>query len=173
MSGDATIAPPGERVRIRQIQADEFEQAWPIFQEVIASGDTYSYPPDLSMEQARAMWTTPPVRCYVAEDGDQMMGLYGLRPNQPGLGDHVANAGYMVASAARGRGVASAMCAHSLEEARRQGFTAMQFNYVVSSNEGAVRLWQRHGFAIVGRVPGAFRHATLGPTDVYVMHRML
>lgn len=160
-------------LRIRLIKAGEFERAWPIFREVVAAGDTYTYPADLDLEQARAMWTTPPVRCYLAEDGDQVLGLYGLRPNQPGLGDHVANAGFMVANAARRRGVASAMCVHALDEARRQGFTAMQFNFVVSSNEGAVRLWQRHGFAIVGCVPGAFRHATLGPTDVYVMHRML
>ena len=158
---------------IREIAPDEFDLAWPIFRDVIAAGDTYSYPPDLDREQARAMWTTPPSRCFIAQDGDQVLGVYMLRPNQPGLGDHVANAGYMVAPAARGRGIASAMCDHSLEQARRLGYTAMQFNYVVASNEGAVRLWQRHGFAVVGRVPGAFRHATLGPTDILVMHRTL
>ena len=104
---------------------------------------------------------------------NEVLGVYMLRPNQPGLGDHVANCGYMVAPAARGQGVASAMCKHSLAEAHRAGFTAMQYNFVVSSNEGAVRLWCRHGFAIVGRVPAAFRHARLGPTDVFVMHRAL
>lgn len=150
-----------------------FDRAWPIFREVIAAGDTYAYAPDLEQAQARAMWTTAPSRCFVALDAGEPVGLYMLRPNQPGLGDHVANAGYMVAPPARGRGVASAMCLHSLEQARSMGFTAMQFNFVVSSNRGAVRLWEQHGFSIVGRVPGAFRHAILGPTDVLVMHRHL
>lgn len=158
---------------ISEIGADEFERAWPIFREVIAAGDTYSYPPDLDLAQARAMWTTPPSRCFITERAGEILGLYMLRPNQPGLGDHVANAGYMVSSNARGQGIASAMCEHSLDMARRAGFSAMQYNFVVSSNEGAVRLWQRHGFAIVGCVPGAFRHAVLGATDVYVMHRVL
>lgn len=158
---------------VREIGADEFSRAWPIFRTVIAGGDTYSYPPDLSEAAARAMWTTPPSRCFFAERDGDVLGLYMLRPNQPGLGDHVANCGYMVSPQARGHGIASAMCEHSLAEARRSGFGAMQYNFVVSSNEGAVRLWQRHGFAIVGRVSGAFRHSTLGPTDVYVMHRFL
>ena len=162
-------APPA----IREIDADGFARAWPIFHAVVAAGDTYSYPPDIDEAQARAMWTTPPSRCFVAEREGEVLGVYMLRPNQPGLGDHVANCGYMVSPHARGQGVASAMCEHSLAQARRAGFTAMQYNFVVSSNEAAVRLWQRHGFAIVGRVPGAFRHARLGPTDVFVMHRML
>lgn len=161
-------------LQIRQIDPSEFPRAWPIFRAVIASGDTYSYAPDLSQEQAQAMWTDPPSRCFVAERDGEVLGLYMLRPNLPrGLGDHVANAGYMVSPTARGQGVASAMCEHSLQQAREAGFVAMQYNYVVSSNEAAVRLWQRHGFAIVGRVPGAFRHAVRGPTDVLVMHRAL
>jgi len=158
---------------IREIGADGFTRAWPIFRAVVAAGDTYSYPPDIDEALARAMWTTPPSRCFVAERDDEVLGVYMLRPNQPGLGDHVANCGYMVSPHARGQGVASAMCEHSLAQARGAGFTAMQYNFVVSSNEAAVRLWQRHGFAIVGRVPAAFRHARLGPTDVFVMHRML
>ena len=160
-------------LRIREIGALEFGRAWPIFRAVVGKGDTYSYPPDIDEAQACAMWTTAPSRCFVAERDGEVLGVYMLRPNQPGLGDHVANCGYMVAPRARGQGIASAMCEHSLAEARGAGFTAMQYNFVVSSNEGAVRLWQRHGFAIVGRVPGAFRHADLGPTDVYVMHREL
>lgn len=158
---------------IREIRADEFPRLWPIFHAVIAQGDTYSYPPDLTIEQAREWWTTPPSRCFVAERNGDILGCYMLRPNQPGLGDHVANAGYMVSPAARGQGIAGTMCEHSLQQAREAGFTAMQFNFVVSTNTGAVRLWQRHGFTIVGQVPGAFRHATLGPTDIYVMHRHL
>ena len=147
---------------LREIGATEFALVWPIFRAVIASGDTYSYPPDLSLEQARDAWTTPPSRCFVAERDGEVLGCYLLRPNQPGLGDHVANAGYMVAPAARGQGIAGAMCEHSLVQARSAGFTAMQFNFVVATNTSAIRIWQRHGFRIVGQVPGAFRHAQLG-----------
>lgn len=158
---------------IRQIGPEEFTLVWPLFHSVVAAGDTYSYPPDLSFEHARDWWTSPPAHCFVAERGKLVLGCYMLRPNQPGLGDHVANAGYMVSTAARGQGVASAMCEHSMTQARDTGFTAMQFNFVVSTNTSAVRLWQRHGFRIVGQVPGAFRHSAHGPTDVYVMHRHL
>lgn len=160
-------------ITIREIDAGEFNLVWPLFRSVVAAGDTYSYPPDLSFEQARDWWTSPPTRCFIAERDKLVLGCYMLRPNQPGLGDHVANAGYMVSPAARGQGVASAMCEHSMAQARDAGFTAMQFNFVVSTNTAAVRLWQRHGFQIVGQVPGAFRHAAHGPTDVYVMHRHL
>ena len=158
---------------IREIGPAEFDTVWPLFRSVIAGGDTYSYPPDLRFEDARALWTTPPSRSFAAEADGRVVGCYMLKPNQPGLGDHVANCGYMVAPEARGRGIASAMCEHSMAEARRAGFTAMQYNFVVASNTTAVRLWQRHGFAIVGTVPGAFRHVTLGPTDIHVMHRFL
>ncbi len=158
---------------LRQIGADEFARVWPFFRAIVAAGDTYTYAPDLSLEQARAMWTTPPARCFVAEREGQVLGCYRLAPNYPGPGDHVANGSYMVAPAARGQGVASALCEHSLNQARQAGFSAMQFNCVVASNNTAVRLWQRHGFRIVGTVPGAFRHAQLGPTDIHVMHRTL
>ena len=158
---------------IREIRADEFARVWPLFRAVLAGGDTYMYPPDLGMDQACAMWTTSPSRCFVCERDGEVLGCYRLAPNQIGLGDHVANGSYMVAPEARGQGLASAMCEHSLEQARQAGFTAMQFNCVVASNTTAVRLWQRHGFRIVGQVPGAFRHAQLGPTDIYVMHRTL
>ena len=158
---------------LREIGAAEFEIVWPLFRSVIAAGDTYSYPPDMRLEEAQALWAMPPNRTFVAERDGRIVGCYRLSPNRPGLGDHVANCGYMVAADARGQGIASAMCEHSLVEARRAGFTAMQFNYVVASNTTAVKLWQRHGFSIVGTVPRAFRHATLGPTDIYIMHRFL
>jgi ribosomal protein S18 acetylase RimI-like enzyme len=158
---------------IRIIGADEFVRVWPFFQAIVAAGDTYAYPLDMSLEQARAIWTTPPARCFVAERDGQVLGCYRLAPNQMGPGNHVANGSYMVAPQARGQGIASTLCEHSLELARQAGFTAMQFNAVVASNTTAVRLWQRHGFRIVGQVPGAFRHAQLGPTDLYVMHRAL
>ena len=158
---------------IREIEAAEFDLVWPIFRSVVAAGDTYSYAPDTSLEEARAMWTTAPTRCFVALIDGRVAGCYMLKPNQPGLGSHVANAGYMVATHARGQGLAGRLCEHSLETARAAGFRAMQFNFVVSTNEVAVKLWRKHGFEIVGTVPGAFRHARLGAVDVHVMHRFL
>jgi ribosomal protein S18 acetylase RimI-like enzyme len=160
-------------LQIREIEASEFALVWPIFHAIVRAGDTYAYDPEMTFEEARDLWTRSPARCFVASRGGEVVGAYCLRPNQTGLGDHVANAGYMVAVDARGQGIASAMCAHSLERARAAGFRPMQFNFVAATNEGAVRLWQRHGFAIVGRVPAAFRHHRLGPTDVLVMHRLL
>ncbi len=158
---------------IRQIDADEFGLLWPIFHEVVSAGDTYSYAPDTSFVEARDLWTGGDARCFVALLDGVCAGGYMLHANQPGLGNHVANCGYMVSPAMRGRGIASAMCEHSMAQARAAGFTAMQFNFVVSSNEGAVRLWQRHGFEIVGRVPNAFRHARLGLVDALIMYRNL
>jgi len=158
---------------IREIGADEFGLLWPIFHEVVAAGETYSYAPDMTFEQARQLWTSDGARCFVALLDGACAGGYMLHANQPGLGDHVANCGYMVAPAMRARGIASAMCEHSLTQARQAGFTAMQFNFVVSTNDGAVRLWRKHGFEIVGRIPNAFRHARSGLCDAFVMYRAL
>jgi len=160
-------------LQIREIGGAEFGLLWPIFHEIVAAGETYSYAPDMSFEEARALWTTGGSRCFIAEDDGACVGGYMLHANQPGLGNHVANAGYMVAPAARGRGIADALCEHSIDQARRVGFLAMQFNYVIAANEVAVRLWKKHGFEIVGRVPKAFRHARLGLVDVFVMYREL
>jgi GNAT superfamily N-acetyltransferase len=163
---------PGGLV-IRELSSVEFETVWPIVQAVVSAGDTYAWPADVPFEVVRAWWTEPPARAWLAEIDGRPVGISSIRPNQPGRGDHVANASYMVAPEARGRGVARALCEHSLAAARAAGFTAMQFNYVVSTNEVAVRLWQRCGFAIVGRIPAAFRHPTLGPVEALVMHRFL
>jgi ribosomal protein S18 acetylase RimI-like enzyme len=158
---------------IREIDADEFGLLWPIFHEVVAAGDTYSYAPDTSFAEAGQLWTAGDSRCFVALLDGACVGGYMLHANQPGLGNHIANCGYMVSPAARGQGIASAMCEHSLAQARAAGFTAMQFNFVVSSNEGAVRLWQKHGFEIIGRIPNAFRHARLGLVDALIMYRRI
>lgn len=160
-------------LEIFEIGFDQFDLVWPIYRAVVEPGDTYSYAPDTTFEQARAMWLTPPARTFAAREAGQVVGAYILRPNQPGLGSHVANAGYMVAPQARGRGIASALCEHSMATARAANFKAMQFNFVVASNTVAVRLWQKHGFEIVGTVPKAFAHKQLGLVDVYVMHRFL
>jgi ribosomal protein S18 acetylase RimI-like enzyme len=158
---------------IRPARPRDFAGIWAIFRAVVAGGDTYAYAPDTTMTEARRIWMDPPAVAFIAEQAGRIVGTYALRPNQPGLGDHVANCGYMTHPDARGRGVGGAMCEHSLAAARERGYTALQFNFVVASNEGAVRLWQKHGFAVVGRVPRAFRHRALGPVDVLIMHRAL
>jgi len=158
---------------IRAISPDEFEAVWPVFHTVIQAGDTYPYPPEMTFDEARELWMTPPARTFGAWHEGEVVGCYMIKPNQPGLGSHVANCGYMVAPSARGQGVGGTLCEHSLATARDAGFLAMQFNAVVASNVAAVNLWQKHGFVVVGRVPKAFRHAKQGLTDILVMHRFL
>jgi ribosomal protein S18 acetylase RimI-like enzyme len=130
-------------------------------------------PCDWSRREALGFWRAPAHAVFVAQEGAEVLGTYYLRPNQKGGGAHVANCGYATHPRARGRGIARAMCVHSLELARRQGFTAMQFNFVVATNDPAVALWKSLGFDVVGRLPGAFRHPKQGPVDALVMHRAL
>ena len=158
---------------IREATPADWPAVWAMFRDVAAAGDAFAYDADTPEAVARKLWVEPPAVAFVADDGGRVVGTYYVRPNQPGRGSHVANAGYMVAADFRGRGLASALCGHSVEAARRLGYAAMQFNYVVSTNAAAVRAWEKHGFAVVGRVPKAFRHAALGPVDVLVMHREL
>lgn len=159
---------------IRPLEAADWPAVWALLAPTFARADTYSYPPDISEPTAHAAWVEAPAATFVACDADgTVLGTYFIKPNQPGQGAHVCNCGYVTADAARGRGVAAAMCEHSQGEASSLGFRAMQFNFVVSTNEGAVRLWQRLGFAIVGTLPGAFRHPTRGYVDAYVMFKAL
>jgi ribosomal protein S18 acetylase RimI-like enzyme len=160
-------------LRIRRATGKDREAIWQIFHAVVSGGDTYVFDPDISRRQALAYWFSPKTRCYVALSNQKIVGTYIMKANQPGLGSHVANAGFMVAPSAQGRGIGRAMGEHCLREAERLGFRAMQFNFVVSTNETAVRLWKDLGFKIVGRLPGAFRHAQDGFVDVYVMYRPL
>jgi ribosomal protein S18 acetylase RimI-like enzyme len=145
-----------------------------MLQATFAAGDTYAFAPDTSETEIFKAWVQAPLATYVAcTDDGSIAGTYFLKPNQPGLGSHVANCGYVVAPAARGQGLASAMCVHSQQEALAQGFRAMQFNLVVSTNETAVRLWRKLGFRIVGTLPAAFRHAQRGYVDAFVMFKEL
>ena len=159
-------------IAIRLAQPADFDAIWEIFHQVVQGGDTYVYEATTTKEQARSIWMETGTT-YVGLADDRVVGTYVLRANRVGLGSHVANASYMVSPDFHGRGAGRALCQHSLEEARKAGFTAMQFNFVVSTNQAAVELWKRCGFQIVGTAPRAFRHRQLGLVDAYVMHRYL
>ena len=160
-------------INIRLATDSDRDAIWNIFHEVVATGDTYVFDPNTSREEALAYWFRDDTHTYVAQQSGKVVGSYVLRPNRPGLGAHVSNASFIVAKSARGLGVGRGMGEHCLSEARRLGFRAMQFNFVVSTNESAVHLWQQLGFKIVGTLPGAFRHSKKGYVDVYVMFRSL
>ena len=159
---------------IRQYAPGDWPALWAIMEPVFRAGETYAYDPAITEAEAQRVWIELPAAIYVAVDeAGMLLGTYYIKPNQPGLGAHVCNCGYIVAAAARGQGIASRLCEHSQDEARRLGFRAMQFNLVVSTNTGAVRLWQTLGFPIVGTLPGAFNHPRLGYVDAYVMYKQL
>jgi len=158
---------------IRGAEARDDEAILRILGPTIAAGETYPLPRDMSPTDALAYWKSHAHQVFVAESEGGVVGTYYLKANQQGGGAHVANCGYITAADTRGRGVARAMCLHSLDQARAQNFLAMQFNFVVSSNTRAVRLWQSLGFAIVGTLPQAFRHPQLGLVDALVMYRKL
>ncbi|WP_260703063.1 GNAT family N-acetyltransferase [Edaphobacter flagellatus] len=160
-------------LNIRQAEADDADAIWSIIEPIIRTGEVYTLPREMSRHEALAYWFAPAHRAFVAEDDSGIVGTYYLRANQAGGGSHVANCGYATVAWATGRGVARAMCEHSLEHARSRGFRAMQFNFVIRTNDRAVRLWQRCGFAIVGTLPKAFLHPQAGYVDAYVMFREL
>ena len=160
-------------MKIRAATEADHDAVWNVFHEIVAAGDTYAFDPDMSRQEALAYWFRDDTHTYVAERNGRVAGTYILRPNQLGPGSHVANAAFMVASDAQGSGVGRRMAEHCLSEARRMGFRAMQFNFVVSTNAPAIHLWEQLGFKIVGTLPGAFRHPEKGYGDVYVMYRSL
>ena len=164
----------GQRELVIRPASDQDDRAiWRVIEPTIRAGETLMLARDLELAAAIGYWRSPHHQVFVVERQGEILGTYYLRANQQGGGAHVANCGYATAPSAAGQGLARAMCAHSLERASARGFRAMQFNCVVSTNERAVRLWQRCGFAIVGRVPGAFLHPRLGYVDTLVMYREL
>ena len=158
---------------IRAATAADDDAIWAILEPTFRAGETYPIPRDISRADALAYWHSPGHAVFVAEEGGRVVGTYYLRANNRGGGAHVANCGYIVAPAMTGRGVARAMCAHSLDEAKARGFRAMQFNFVIASNERAVKLWRSCGFEILGTLPAAFQHPRLGLVDAHVMVRNL
>lgn len=158
---------------VRPANPSDLASIWLVLEPVIRAGDTYTLPQTMTREEVLAYWFSSSHEVFVAEEDEQVIGTYFLRPNQMGGGSHVANCGYVTASAAVGRGVARAMCMHSLSHAKERGFRAIQFNFVVSTNERAIRLWKSLGFEIAGCLPEAFLHPTLGYVDAYVIYRKL
>jgi L-amino acid N-acyltransferase YncA len=163
-----------DAVRIRPYTDADWSQVWPIFREVVTAADTYTYDPAMDEDQARGTWVEgPPAVTVVAEDGSRILGTAKTGPNRPGPGAHIATASFMVAADARGRGVGGALLEEVLDRARSAGYAGMQFNAVAASNTGAVLLYERYGFTIVGTVPGAFEHPQLGRVGLHVMYRAL
>lgn len=158
---------------IRAATDDDAPHLWSILEPIIRAGESYALPRDMTREAALAWWLAPANETFVAVEDGGIVGTYFMHPNQLGGGSHVANCGYATATVHAGKGIARAMCEHSLEQARARGYRAMQFNMVVSTNERAVRLWQSLGFQIVGTLPGAFAHPARGDVDAYVMYRRL
>ncbi len=159
-------------VLIREFVDDDWPSVWPIMRAVVRAADTYTYDPNLTEEQARRSWVeVPPGQTVVALDDERVVGTARMGPNRAGPGSHVATASFMVAVEARGRGVGTSLCGFALEWARERGFAGMQFNAVAESNRSAVEVYRRFGFVVVGTVPGAFDHPTLGRVGLHIMYR--
>lgn len=169
-----TDDPAAGELRVRDYDDRDWPAVWRIFQEIVNAGETYTYDPAWTSERARDVWVEgPPGHTVVAVDGSRVLGSAKIAPNRPGRGSHVATASFMVAGDARGRGVGRALGEYALAWAREQGYYAMQFNAVVETNHAAVRLWQSLGFQIIGTVPEAFEHPTLGKVGLHIMYRRL
>ena len=161
-------------ITIRSYKEQDWPEVWAIIEPVFRAGTTYAFSPEITEEETRKVWIEAPRATYVCSDEyENIIGTYYIKPNQPALGSHVCNCGYIVDEKARGQGVASAMCKHSQEEAIKLKFKAMQYNLVVSTNEGAIRLWKKHKFNVVGVLPKSFNHKQLGFVDALVMYKQL
>lgn len=161
-------------MEIRKYKESDWELIWPIMKKVFRAGETYAYSPSISAKEAYIVWIESPQETYVSIGKEnEILGTYYIKPNQPELGSHVCNCGYIVSKNARNKGVATSMCEHSQQKAKDLGFRAMQYNLVVSTNEGAIRLWKKLGFKVVGVLPKAFMSMSLGYVDAFVMYKVL
>ena len=160
-------------MQVRLAARDDFDAIWPLLRDVFRAGTTYAVDPEITRDAAFAYWMTASVATYIVEDAGQVLGTYYIKTNQPGGGAHICNCGYIVAPDARGRRLAATMCEASQGQAKALGYSAMQFNFVLESNAGAVRLWHRLGFTTVGTIPNAFDHPTDGMVAAFVMYKAL
>jgi L-amino acid N-acyltransferase YncA len=160
-------------MNIREASEKDFNEIWPIFHEVVSVGETYAYARDTTKSQALDIWVTTPRKTFVVEEHGRILGTYYIKTNQAGPGSHVCNCGYMVASKARAKGLATAMCEHSQHIAKDLGYKAMQYNLVASTNKGAIKLWTKLGFETVGTLPNAFNHPTKGYVNALIMYKYI
>lgn len=160
-------------MQISETTKSDFELFWPVFKDVVSAQETYAFDPDIDLDTAYNLWCLSPQKSYVVKENDLVLGTYYLRANASGPSSHIANCGYMVSPESRGKGIARMLCLHSQEIAIELGFTAMQYNSVVSTNEVAVKLWQKLGYSIIGTIPNAYNHKKLGLVDSFIMHKQL
>ena len=160
-------------MNIRKASEADIDQVWEIFSKVIATGDTYVFNPNTPKSDLQKHWFADYMETYVIEENGEILGTYIIKPNQIDLGNHIANCSYMVSPNAQGKGIGKKLCEHSIEIAGERGYVGIQFNIVVSTNKGAVALWKKYGFEIMGTTPKGFRHATLGLVDTYMMYKNL
>lgn len=160
-------------MNIRKATVSDFNNVWEIFSTVIKSGDTYVFNPNTPKSDLKKHWFADYMETYVFEENNEILGTYIIKPNQLDLGSHIGNCSYMVNPSAQGKGIGNKLCEHSLERAKQKGFSGVQFNIVVSTNKGAVELWKKHGFEIIGTTPHGFRHSKLGLVDTYIMYKNL
>ncbi len=160
-------------LEIRRATQEDYEKIWPMLSEVFKRGETYPYSPSTTKEEAFTIWMDMPLATYVAIKDEQIVGTYYIKPNQPGLGSHVCNAGYIVSNTYSSQGIGRVMCEHALAEAKKLGFKAMQYNLVVGTNHRALQLWKSCGFEVIGVLPKAFNHLKDGFVDAYIMYQRL
>lgn len=160
-------------MNIRKATETDIDQVWKIFSKVIETGDTYVFRPSTPKSDLKKYWFADYMETYVIEENGQILGTYIIKPNQIDLGNHIANCSYMVSPNAQGKGIGRKLCEHSLKIAKENSFEGIQFNIVVSTNKGAVNLWEKYGFEIIGTTPKGFRHSVLGLVDTYIMYKDL
>jgi len=160
-------------IKIRKVKATDHDQVWDILKDIIRKGNVFAHPVSSSKEKMIGYWCNADKHVYVAIEEGEIAGTFFIQDNQPGLGSHIANAGYAVSEKKTGKGIGKYMGEYSLVEAKRLGYTAMQFNLVVKSNNAAVKLWKKIGFEIIGEIPDAFNHSENGLTNAYIMYRKL
>ena len=160
-------------MNIAPISRKDFELFWPTFKKIIEAQETYAFDPQMNIEQAYSLWCEIPLLTFIATIDGKVAATYYIKPNAAGPGSHICNCGYMVSPEFRGQGIAKKLSKHSQQVALEQGFSAMQFNSVVSTNEAAIHLWKTLGFSVIGTIPDAYNHKKLGLVDAYIMYKSL